>query len=52
MRRPYSRNTPAVVRDLAARGLRQALPWADYQRTVSVRVLLDRVLLVASLASS
>jgi hypothetical protein len=52
MRPPYCTITPAVVRSVAHSTLQQALPWQSYGRRVSVRRLIDLLLLVAALGSS
>jgi hypothetical protein len=52
MRTPHSTLTPAVVRSVARDALAQALPWRRVGRRVTVRALLDVLLLVAALRSS
>jgi hypothetical protein len=52
MRQYHSTLTPALVRSTAQAALQQALPWKPYGRRVTVRRLLDLLLLVAALRSS
>jgi hypothetical protein len=52
MRPPHYTITPAVVRSTASGALRQVLPWRGYGRRVTAGLLLDLLLLTASLASS
>jgi hypothetical protein len=52
MRPPHYTITPAVVRSTASEALRQVLPWRGYGRRVTVGLLLDLLLLTASLVSS
>lgn len=52
MRQSYSTVTPAVVHDLARRALADVLDWQPFRRSVTVRDLLDLVLLVAATGTS
>ena len=52
MRQNYSTITPSLVRSIARDALQQVLPWKRYGRKVTVRRLLDVLLLVASVRSS
>jgi hypothetical protein len=52
MRPSYSTITPSLVRSTAHAALQQALPWNQAGRRVSIRRLLDLLLLVATLRSS
>ncbi len=52
MRPPHCTITPAVVRSTASGALREVLPWRGYGRRVTVGLLLDLLLLTASLVSS
>ena len=52
MRQSYSTITPSLVRSTAHAALQQALPWKRHGRHVTVRRLLDLLLLVAALRSS
>lgn len=52
MRHSYSTITPSLVRSTAHSALQQALPWKRYGRRVTVRRLLDLLLLAAAVRSS
>ena len=52
MHPPHCTITPTVVRSTASKILTKALPWKAYGRRVTVRCLIDLLLLVASLRSS
>lgn len=52
MRQSYSTITPSLVRSTAHHALQHVLPWKRYGRRVSVKRLLDLLLLVATLRSS
>ena len=52
MRIPYSTITPSLVRAEARLALSQALPWKPYKRLVTVPLLLDLLLLMATLRLS
>ena len=52
MRHSYSTITPSLVRSTAHHALHQALPWTRYGQRVTVKRLLDLLLLVAAVRSS
>ena len=52
MRQPHPTITPAVVHSTARQALQPTLTWHDYGRRVRIKILLDLLLLTASLASS
>jgi hypothetical protein len=52
MRQSYSTITPSLVRSTAHHALQQALPWTRHGRRLTVKRLLDLLLLVAALRSS